>query len=756
MIGKIIGHYKILAKIGSGGMGVVYRAEDTRLKRTVAIKFLPATIAGQEKDRERFRIEAQAAAALNHPNIATIHAIEETEGKSPGDQGEMFIVMEYIEGQSLLDVIQANNDAGKFMTVQDTMNYALQITAGLQAAHENGVVHRDIKPANIMLTSKNQIKVLDFGLAKTTHPTRFTQAGMTLGTIAYMSPEQTRGDEVDQRTDIWSLGVVLYEMLCGELPFKGHYEQAIIYSILNEDPPSLSNLNPEVSDDISSVIEKALQKTLEDRFQNTKDFLADLQNIGPGKKIEPVQLQEKDEKKPPSIAVLPFADLSAEKDQEYFCDGMTDELIDALAKIAGWRVVSRTSAFAFKGRELDIRELGEQLNVSHALEGSVRKAGNRLRISAQLIDVEDGFQLWSEKYNRELDDVFAIQDDITSAIVGKLKKKLGGEQETHLIKRYTENIDAYNLYLQARYELNKRTEDGLKNGIALCEQAIKIEPEYALAYACLADGHILLSFQGHVPPNDAMPKAKTAAEKALAIDDTLVEAHTSMACISAVYDWNWSKSKTEFERAIQLKPGYATAHHWYAVWYLMPRGHFSRALVAFMKAQELDPLSLILKAGIGWQFFLARDDDMAISHLSKTLEFDKNYVIAHDLLGQAYAQKGMYEEAIAALQQAVKLSNYRTLSYSALGYVYAKMGEKGEAQKILSALIKQAETGYVSACDIALVYAGLGEKDQAFIWLEKAYQEHNGWLSFLNVDPRFENLRLDKQFDVLVKKTGLA
>ena len=749
MVGQNLAHYFIKSKIGSGGMGVVYLAEDTRLKREVAIKFLPKQIANEEHTRERFKIEAQAAAALNHPNIATIYAIEE-------QQGQLYIVMEYIDGQSLEALVAAAGTASP-LPLEEALHYALQAARGLQAAHDKGIVHRDIKPANLMVTSGGQLKILDFGLAKTGQPDRLTQVGMTVGTIAFMSPEQTRGEEVDHRTDIWSLGVAIYEMLCGELPFKGHYEQAIIYSILNEDPPSLDTLNEKVSPELAAVVARTLQKEAGKRYQNLRDFVEDIEKARSGKKVETTAQAPAQESAPPSIVVLPFADMSAEKDQEYFCDGMTDELIDALAKVEGWRVVSRTSAFAFKGKVVDIRAIGEQLRVSHALEGSLRKAGNRVRISSQLTNIADGFQMWSERYDREIDDVFAIQEDIATSIVSKLKSKLvQGESEASLFKRYTENIDAYHLYLQARFELNKRTESGLKRGIELCEQAIAMEPDYALAYAGLADGYILLSFQGHAAPQQLLPRAKQAAQRALEIDEKLAEAHTSIGCIAATYDHDWSTAKAEFERAAALKPNYATAHHWYAVWYLMPRGHFSRALIAFMKAQEHDPLSLILKSGIGWQFLLARNYSMAATQLRKALDLEPNFVVAYDLLGQVYIQTKQYTLAEEALKKAVELSGRRALSYSSLAYLYAVSGRRDEAEHILRQLKAQAATSYISSYDIALIYAGLGEVDEAFAWLQKAFDEHNGWLNFLNVEPRFDSLRGDHRFDELTQKVGLT
>ena len=606
-----------------------------------------------------------------------------------------------------------------------------------------------------MITEKSRVKIMDFGLAKTASNLQLTKEGMTLGTVAYMSPEQTEGIGVDHRTDIWAFGVVLYEMLAGEQPFKGDYEQAIFYSILSEEPQNVSDLNPSVPTELIDVVAKALQKELADRYQNMGELMTDLKKsfAGPETQISKSAGQENQDL---AVAVLPFADLSPQKDQEYFCDGMTEELIDALAKIEGWRVVSRTSVFAFKGKEQDIRMIGEQLNVSHALEGSVRKAGNRLRITAQLINVGDGFQLWSEKYDRELDDVFAIQDDIARMIVDKLKIEVSDTKEEYLVKRYTENLEAYNLYLQARFHLNKRTEEGSKSGILYCEQAITLDPQYALAYAALADCYIILGFQGFLLPNEAIPKAKAAAKKALAIDSSLAEAHTSLACILAVYDRNWTESEKAFKRALELKPNAATAHYWYALWYLLPNGQFDSYQAEIKKAQELDPLAQVLNTGIGWQFYFARQYDQAIAALKEVLELDKDYVFAHDILGQAYEQKGVLEEAIAESEKAAALSGRRTLSLGTLGHVYATAGKREEANSVLDELKELSKQKYVSAYDVALVCAGLGDTDQTFEFLEKAYDDHNGWLNFLNVEPRFDNLRSHPRFKSLLKKVRLA
>lgn len=741
MIGQTLRHYKILSELGRGGMGVVYKALDTKLNRTVALKFLPPDLTRDQEAIDRFINEAQAASSLDHANICTIYEINETA------EGQLYIAMAGYDGQTLEKKI-AGADSRPSLRIEDAIDIAMQIARGLERAHEAGIIHRDIKPSNVIITTRGEVKIIDFGLAKLAGQRHFTKTGNLSGTVAYMSPEQVQGQAIDHRTDIWSLGVVLHEMLTGALPFQGEGDQALIFSIVNEEARVIASLRKETPALLVQLVHKAMQKNPAARHQTMAEVIRDLARL-----LD--QATASSEKNIPAIVVLPFADLSPQKDQEYFCDGITEELVNALSKIEGWRVVSRTSSFAFKGKEQDIRAIGKKLNVSHALEGSVRKAGNRLRLSAQLTSVEDGFQLWSGKYDREMGDVFAIQDDIAGAIVDKLKMKLAGDQQAQLIKRYTENLAAYNLYLQARFYLNKRTEPGLRKSITFCEQAIALEPGYALAYAGLADSYILLCFQGFLPPQEAMPKAKAAVEQALAIDETLAEAHTSLGCIRAIYEHDWAGSEKEFLRALALNPNHSMTHYWYALWYLLLTGQCEAALAETQKALEFDPLSLVINTGRGWQFYLAGQHERALLALEQTLEMDKDYVFARDLLGQIYAQQGRYEEAIDELEKAVALSNRRTLSLAALGHVYAVAGKTDEAKQILEELLALAQQKYVSSYDVALIYAGLSENERAMEWLEKAYEEHNCWLGFLNIEPRFHRLRQEARFVALLEKVGL-
>ncbi|TDI81107.1 MAG: tetratricopeptide repeat protein [Caldithrix sp.] len=742
MIGKTISHYQIIEKIGEGGMGIVYKAKDTTLERTVAIKFLPRQTATQAEERQRFYIEAKAAAALNHPNIATTHAIEEVED-------DVFIVMEYIEGQELKQKI----DAGP-LPVEDAIHIILQIANGLQEAHKKGIVHRDIKSANIMLTGSGQIKIMDFGLAKVRGGAQVTQIGTTLGTAAYMSPEQARGEDVDHRTDIWSLGVVLYETIAGQLPFKGHYEQAVLYSILNEDPESITCLRRGVPTELEAIMNKALAKSPNERYQQVDGMLIDLNVLG--KELETKSRQVPKEKCPPSVAVLPFVNVSPEKENEYFSDGMTEEIIDALTKVEGLRVVSRTSVFAFKGKDQDIRKIGEQLNVSHVVEGSVRKAGNRVRITAQLINIADGYHLWSERFDREMEDVFTIQEEIAHMIVNALKIKLVHKAETPLVERSTENIKAYNLFLKGRYCWNKRTEAALKQCVNYFEQAIEIDPDYMLAYCGLADAYALLGIAeyGALPPMEVMPKAKAAAVKALEIDNTLAEAQTTVAHVKAFFDWDFTGADKEFNRAIELNPNYPFSHHWYAL-YLSAMERHDEAIAEEKRAQELEPLSLIINKNVGTIFYYARKYEQAIEQYKKALELDPDFARTHFFLGLAYISNSMFEEAIAEIKKAITFSGENTVMLALLASAIAMSGKKDEATKILKDLKKRLKRGYVPSFNLAILYMGLDEKASAFEWLEKAYQERSSWLVSLKVEPILDGLRSDPRFTALLKKVGL-
>jgi len=748
MIGQTISHYKILEKLGEGGMGVVYKAKDTKLDRIVALKFLPERLLCDEEAKRRFVHEAKAASALDHPNIGTIHEIDEAEG-------ECFISMAYIKGKSVKELIKE-----KEFSIEEILKIAIQIAEGLNAAHKKDIVHRDIKSDNIMLTDEGLVKIMDFGLAKLKGVCKVTKAGTTLGTVSYMSPEQARGEEVDHRTDIWSLGVVLYEMLTGQLPFKAEYEQAVVYSILNEEPKPITVLRSELPTELEQIVNKALSKNPDSRYQNAKDILVDFKKLRKELESQTLKKEASGKKSQPSIAVLPFRDMSAQKDQEYLCEGMAENIINALTQIEDLHVVARTSAFAFKDKQEDIREIGRKLSVETLLEGSIQKAGNRLRITAQLVNVADGYHLWSDKYDRDMEDIFAIQDEISLAIVDKLKVKLLGDEKEKLVKRHTNNQEAYNLYLKGRYFWNRRTEEDLEKSIECFKQAIEKDPDYALAYTGLADSYIALptySFS-FFPPKEAFPKAKGAALRALEIDDTLGEAYASLALIKLDYDWDWAGAEKQFKQAIELNPGYATAHHWYAI-YLMYMARFDEAIREIKTAQELDPLSLVINRVVGRVFYFARQYDQAIDALLKTIEMEPNCSWVHFHLGIVYLQKSMYEEALAEFHKEKgfprggEVGDIILLSF--LGLVHAKMGKRGKAQEALDELIKQSKKACVSPSVLALIHFALGKNDQGFEWLEKAYDDHDLSLHGIKVEPAFDSVRSDPRFGVLLKKMGL-
>jgi serine/threonine protein kinase len=743
MVGKTISHYKILEKLGEGGMGVVYKAEDTKLHRFVALKFLPPDLTRDPEAKARFIQEAQAASALDHPNICNIHEIDETA------EGQLFIVMACYEGETLKHRI-----ARAQLGTEEAIGIAAQIGEGLAKAHAAGIVHRDMKPANVMITNDGVAKILDFGLAKLTGRAQHTRTGTTLGTVAYMSPEQARGAHVDHRTDIWSFGIILYEMLAGVLPFRGEYDQAVVYSILNDEPQPVTNVRPEASDSLGRIIERCLEKNPENRYGSIGEVKRDIQQIELAlRPVSPRTAMEKS-KKLPSIAVLPFRDMSPARDQEYFCEGIAEELINGLAQIAGLRVAARTSAFQFKDKDLDVRRVGRELGVESVLEGSVRKAGSQLRITAQLINVADGYHLWSEKYDRELEDVFAIQDEISIAIVEKLRGKLLKEEKSKLVRRYTGNEEAYNLYLKGRFYWNRRHEGWIEKAIGLFQQAVEKDPLFAPGYVGIADCYNISSVLVLMDPRVAYPKSKEAVAKALAIDEGLAEAHAALGWIKTFHDWDWAGAEREFLRSFELNPSYANAHYFYSL-YLCIMGRSEEAFAESSRALEIDPISLVFNTIQGVTLSWGRRHDAAIEQYKKTLDMDPNFFIANLYLGFAFAAKHMWREATEAFTKASAVSPGNPLALGSLGYGYASSGRQKEALEALDRLEELSKERFVGSYCKAFVYLGLGADDKAFECLESALVEKDLWLPIASTLPLWDRVRPDPRFASLVRRMGL-
>ena len=744
-------------------MGEVYRARDVRLGRPVAIKVLRPESATNPDRLARFEQEARTASALNHPNVVTIYDIGTVDSLP-------YIAMEFVEGKTLRKMLGMGP-----IPVPRLLDIATQVAEGLAKAHAGGIVHRDLKPENLMITGDGLVKILDFGLAKltpdvsqlSTNPKNApTATGVILGTVQYMSPEQAKTPAVDHRSDQFTLGLILYEMATGLRAFPRDSMAGTLAAIMFEEPTPVADLNPAIPEILVRIIATCLQKDPEKRFVSTTDLARELRALrsrtsppaesavsavtteGPALPLER-----------PSVAVLPFVDMSPQKDQEYFCDGMAEELINALTQIPELRVVSRTSCFQFKGKVEDVRAIGKRLGVGTLLEGSVRTAGERMRVGARLTNVGDGYQLWSSQFDREMKDVFAVQDEIAESILAALRVTLIKDADAPIVPRPTGTPEAYKLYLKGRHEWNKRTEEGLARSIEFYRQAIKEDPGYARAHAGLADSYVLLGIYGIRPPNDVMPKAKAEATQALEdsvdlqpgqSDATLAAVHTALGCVKAVYDWSWSDSERHFRQAIEHDPRYPTAHHWYAINCLVPQGRFDEATREIRLAQESDPLSPVIQTSLGLVHYFAGNLVEAVTELKKTLDADASFAMAHFFLGQTYLQMSRAEDALAALGNASRLSPASAEFRAGLGHAYAEAGETERARQILVELKERRHDRYISAALIAEVNAGLGETEEALSWLEEAKRERSPELSWIGMRPAFRRLRSDARFVELV------
>ncbi len=782
MIGQTLGHYRIIEQIGAGGMGVVYRAKDERLDRDVALKVLPAGTLADEAVRKRFRIEALALSKVNHPNIATVYEFDTQAGVD-------FLVMEYVAGTTVAEKV-----AGGALPAKEVSALGVQVAAALEEAHERGVVHRDLKPGNILVTPKGRAKVLDFGLARLLRPPSeatiesLTESHAAVGTLPYMAPEQLRGEATDARTDIYAAGAVLYEMATGQRPFPETQAPRLIDAILHQAPQPPSALNRRVSLALESIILKCLDKEPERRYQSAKELLVDLERLSAPVPLAAVSrrhilprrwalagvgtllvlavllglnvgswrdrlLGRAGTPSIKSLAVLPLANLSGDRDQDYFAEGMTDTLISDLAKIHALRVVSRTSVMQYKNAKKQLPEIARELNVDAVVEGSVLRAGDRVRITAQLIGATPERHLWAKSYDGDLRNVLALHTEVARAIAEEIRITLTPQEKVVLASARAVNPEAHEAYLKGRYHLNKAASQQ-EIGVAIDEfqRALAKDPTYALAYAGLSDAYYALREYTRRPPGFMDNKARAAALKALELDETLAESHVSLANVYLWYDWDWQRVEKESRRAIELNPNSAAAYDVQGN-NLLALGRYPEAVGALKRALVLDPLSLSIYYDAGWLYFQGRQYDQAIEQYRKALELEPNYALARAGLALAYAGKGQSSQAIAEARKGRQIAD-SPLIWAMLSGVYAVSGERGEAEKQLKELVEISKQRYVCPYEIATAYVGLGNKEEAFLWLEKAYRARSACMPFLKTEPRFDSVRSDPRFQDLLRRVG--
>ncbi len=793
MIGETVTHYKLLDKIGEGGMGVVYRASDTRLGRQVAVKFLSARLSQDANALERFQREARAASSLNHPNICALYDI--------GQRGDLpFLVMELLEGTTLRRRIN-----GAPLQLDTLIDYASQIADALGAAHAAGIIHRDIKTTNIFVTDQGLVKILDFGLAKLDQrnvavdplsdtrlvtPVQATEIGQTIGTVSSMSPEQARGEDLDSRSDLFSFGIVLYEMATGRQPFTARTSALIFDAILNDTPVRPSDVHPQLPAEFDHIIAKALEKDRDLRYQSAGELRADLKRLR--RETDSARAKAAERSKPvaavkaappsrrlvmggmagvvllsvlgaiglwwsaapgiaiDSVAVLPFTAVGAPSDTEYLTDGITETLINGLTQLSGLRVAARSVVFRYKGAGADAQQVGRDLNVKAVVTGRITAVGDRLVIQADLMNVENGTQLWGNQYNRPASDLLSVQEEIAKEILEKLRPRLSGEDMRRATRQYTDNASAYQVYLQGRYHWNKGTIDGYRRAIEYFQQAINQDPRYALAFAGLADSNLMLG--SHYV--EALTEAKSAAEQALALDPTLAEAQIAMGNIKLLLDWDWPAAERAFLQGLSLNPASALAHSQYAM-YLATRGRLPDAIAEVRRAADLDALSPIVNADLGWYLLYAGQTADAIAQFRKTLEFDANSLSAHRGLGIALSEDGKHADAIAALRRALTLSQNSPVVMGHLGAAYARSGNRAEADAITREMEVLAAREYVPSSALAEVAAAQGNREGALDLLARAYDEHDFSMARIGINPAFRSLRTEPRFVALLERVGL-
>ncbi|MFQ5511982.1 MAG: protein kinase [Candidatus Krumholzibacteriia bacterium] len=775
MIGKTVSHYKILEKLGEGGMGVVYKAQDLKLPRFVALKFLPPHLSASPDAKKRFIHEAEAASSLEHSNVCAIHEID----ASP--DGRTFIVMPCYEGESLQETIKRGP-----MSVDEVITIAIQVAAGLASAHEKDIIHRDVKPANVFVTKDGTPKVLDFGLAVLGGQTRLTRPGTAVGTVAYMSPEQAQGHGGDRRSDIWSLGVMLYEMLSGTVPFAGDHEQAVIYSIIHLDPEPVTRLRPGVPVELERIVARAMSKSVRDRYQHVNDLLTDLRRLsddvasGTARQV-PLHRRFLRRKPAPlvaallvvaiaavvaryvfflgnvaaieSIAVLPLEDLSGDPGQDYFVDGMTGALITELGQVRTLRVISRTSVMQYRDATKPVSQIAEELGVDAVVEGTVERSGDRVRITAHLIRADPERQLFARTYDRNLRDVLALHSEVAQSITEEIKLSLTPQEMARLASSYPVDPDAHDAYLKGRHQYEKWAYPS--NGVAIeyFEKAIEIDSSYALAYAGLAAAHAWIVGET-ADWKDSTPKAIAAATSALELDESLAEAHAALAMVKFHTEWDWEGAEREFKRAIELGPNDVDAHHWYAH-YLMAMGRVEEALRVSRRAVDLDPLSPAMNLQLGWELYYARMYPQAIEQFNKTLGMDPNYLSAYGGISWPYLLSGMEDEGVTAWQHVMALQGASEEEVAALRKAYEDGGVKGFFRWRLEWTRKMSGSTHAPAYAELISYVGMGETEKAFEWLQKAYEEHEPKLRELKASPFLEPLRSDPRYFEMLEKLGL-